>query len=124
MEEPRVEIVTRVLPVVRSQEEKADLADQLADALADKAKYVDAAREAKKTFKKRIKACDQEVAGLHEDMALRFVDGEVKIECTWDFQLNTYLEKRLDTGEIIEHRAMTSQERQGELDLDKKEGAA
>jgi hypothetical protein len=103
---------TRKLPVQLTDDEL----QQRSQALVGNIKQTDALKEEKKTatseFKARIGACNDVTKRLTEIISSGKEERDVECEMTKDYKGGTVTVVRLDTGEVVETRPMTADERQ------------
>lgn len=98
----------------------AELAE-IAEDMAKAAEEMDAAEARKKSVTAQVKAEYEKAAAEHKEHYQKYRNrGEyrnIKCEKLFDDIKGTVTITRLDTGEVVKQRAMTSSERQQELDL-------
>lgn len=106
---------TRKLPVQLTEEE----IQQRSQALAGNLKKTDVLKEEKKAstseFKARIDACNDITKKLAEIITSGKEDRDVECEMIKDFKRNTVTITRTDTGEVVDERPMTEDERQEKM---------
>lgn len=110
-------VTTKVLPVKLTEQEVAEKAKQLA--LLDQQKK--ALEEKKKAqaslIKGQVEIVEEEMAELFHAVSKEEERREVECNRMFDYDTGTASLYRSDTGELLESREMTAEERQGELDL-------
>ncbi len=88
-------------------------------ALAEEMEKIEAAREAKRTavvaFNRTIKAHEEQAANLSAAIVKSTEEREVMCQLEGDFKGNCVRTVRLDSGAVIDERAMEEHERQGSL---------
>ncbi len=115
------EIIKELLKCPLSEGELKQLAEQMAQDLAQ----ISQAEADLKSIRKRIEAdiskCQSDLVSVVERYRSGFEMRLIECQIQKDFQTNTVRVVRLDTGEMIRERALTAEERQLMLDLEKKE---
>jgi hypothetical protein len=118
---PPAEHKTVVVKVRRrmalSEPERASYADEMAE-LSGK---ITSAKNRKKAAMEAFKEEIDGLAGQLSDIAMRIRQGDerdVDVEIESNYRNNTYRRTVVETGEIIEERALTPEERQEQLMLD------
>lgn len=112
------------IPVVRRQcraqlstDERLAKGTAIANTLREIATVTEQKGELAKDFSARMKRLEERAEGLRRDIE----DGceERWIDCAeeQDFARNMFLVRRLDTGAIVDERAMEAHERQAEIDF-------
>ena len=103
------------LPVALAPEELQAKATIAARKMAEREQVLEERQTALAGFKERVSALDTEVRELMRHVREGAVDQEVRVEHTMDWKSNSVVTVRLDTGEEVRRRAMTPEERQGNL---------
>lgn len=115
---------TRAVTVSLDDAMLADMAREMAEKCAER----DAVEEKKKAAAKRagdqIKELDEEISALAAQVREGEAQRDLEVAEVWDEQQGLVLLFRADTKELIEKRAMTGAERQGQLDYSNGEGEA
>jgi hypothetical protein len=96
-------------------------AEKMAQNLSQIAQYEADLKSIKKQIESDIARCQAELGSAVEKYRSGFEMRNIDCEIIKNFETNTVSIKRLDTGETIRERAMTAEERQLALDLQKKE---
>ncbi len=96
-------------------------AEKMAQNLSQIAQYEADLKSIKKQIESDIARCQADLGSAVEKFRSGFEMRNVDCEVQKDFQTNTVRTYRLDTGEMIRERALTAEERQLMLDLEKKE---
>ena len=108
-------IVPRYVRYDFTDQEKLELSEKIARAVSDIAQ----AGVAEKTFKTQIKSRKQQAEAIISDCASKLNEGyEMKnIDCriVKDYEAGLISYESVETGEVVEEREMTPQERQMEL---------
>lgn len=114
--------VIRQLPCPITETEVDTKSAELARATIDERAYeiaIDKINEDHKAEKKRLEQNLAEMAGVRIKLAQELTTGEVErdIECEWRFNVfdGTAILVRTDTGEAVELRDITAEERQMQL---------
>lgn len=111
----KTEVITRVLPVKLTEEERLQRADGLANALQQVQDRKVEKRRVTKEADKQIAEAEQEAVELRDAVATGREYQEVIVHRVLDYDKATVTEHRTDTGETIRSRAMTDEERQSKL---------
>jgi len=111
----KTEVITRVLPVKLTEEERLQRADGLANALQQVSDRKVEKRRVTKEADKQIAEAEQEAVELRDAVATGREYQEVIVHRVLDYDKATVTEHRTDTGETIRSRAMTDEERQSKL---------
>jgi Skp family chaperone for outer membrane proteins len=98
-------------------------AEKMAQNLSQIAQYEADLKSIKKQIESDIARCQADLGSAVEKFRSGFEMRNVDCEVKKDFETNTVRTYRLDTGEMIRERALTAEERQLMLDLEKKEEA-
>ena len=110
------DIVTEELPVALTTEELAARAEQLT-AIADEiATEQEKSRQAKKEAAKRIGALELAAGRVRCEVRRKAADRE--LECRWLYDYTAHIAElmRLDSGEIVQRRALTTDEVQTNIE--------
>jgi hypothetical protein len=102
----------RTLPCHLTDDELLQRADQLSRKLAEVEQLQEQKAASASDFKARIEKADEEVSSLAR--MVRTKEQERPVECLSrkDFARNMVVETRADTGEVVDERAMSPEERQ------------
>jgi len=103
---------TRQLPVDLNEEEIADRGRAMAKSVSEKAGLQEEKKSATADINAKIKACGEVIRKLSEIISGGKEDREVSCEVKKDFDSNTVTVVRDDTGEVVEERPLTVDERQ------------
>jgi hypothetical protein len=115
---------TELLPVKLSDEEILAESSIAARRLAEREQLLEERATAIAGFKERIQAIDAEVRERMRHVREGAIEQEVRVEDTMDWNANSVVRVRLDTGEVVRSRSMTPEERQGRFRFDDGEGTA
>ena len=111
-------IVQRNCPIALTREEKIAYGKQLADMNENYSEILAERKTANAKFKDRL----DELEGRIAFMARVLANGEEwrPVDCTWqyDFASNSKMLVRMDTGQTIETKPITAEERQLMLQMD------
>ncbi|MFW6087678.1 MAG: hypothetical protein ACODAG_10775 [Myxococcota bacterium] len=114
----------RVLPVKLTEEQVADAAREMAEV----AKQIDDLEQRKKELLAEMRTEMADLQGHLSGIAKKVRQGAVEdaVPCVQglDYSEQHMITVRLDTGEVIERRPLTAEERQGEFDLSSADGEA
>ena len=110
-----METCKRYLKYQFSEEEKKNMGDDLAQKFASKHETEDKLKAVSTQIKSEINALDAIMGGLAEKIRSGYEMRDVECEIERDFKNARITITRLDTGEIVESRAMTPEERQKKL---------
>lgn len=102
-----------------TEQEMKEQAEKMAQCLSQIAAYEADLKSLKKQIESDIAACQGNLASAVEKFRSGFEMRNVDVEICKDFETNTVLTVRMDTGETIRERAMTAEERQMALELGK-----
>ncbi len=118
------EIVKEYLKCQLTEKEKTELSAKIAKAISDRASAEAKLKEVSASIKAQIAQIDAEIS----EKALQINNGYEyrNVDCRMDkdYRLGSVTITRLDTGEVIRERPMTSEERQMQLPGQKKERPA
>lgn len=106
---------TQRLPVQLTDEELLDRSTALVDNIQKTAALEEEKKSVDADFKGKIKARAEVSRKLTEIISNRTEDREVECEVKKDFERGTVTTVRMDTGEVVETRPITADERQEEL---------
>ncbi len=112
---------TRILKVMFPVKERLGIGDQMANAIRNIKQAQDELKSVKAQYDSKIKQFEAEVANLSERLNSGWEMRSVECAEIKDFRMGNVFVRRTDTGDYIEERAMTFQERQGTLPLKEKE---
>ena len=98
-------------------EERLKLSEQLSQAVMERSAAEEELQTVKADFKSRITRAEATIADCARKINTGYEMRNVECELVKDFTTNTIRYQRLDTGEIVRERAMTSEERQRTLEL-------
>ena len=114
-------LIKEYLKCQLTEKEKTELSAKIAKAISDRASAEAKLKEVSTSIKAQIAQLDAEIS----EKALQINNGYEyrNVECRMDkdYRLGAMTITRLDTGEVIRERPMTSEERQMELPGHKKE---
>lgn len=113
----RLEHFERTLKVPLSIEEIAKRADRAAHCLKERDSKEAEMKAAADHVKSQIKELEAELRRLSNDVRDQATYEVVECERLYDYEAKTVTETRLDSGEVIESRAMTAVELQMPLEL-------
>ncbi len=117
MEQERVK---EYLKCTLTEAELRAQAEKMAQNLSQIAQYEADLKSIKKQIESDIARCQADLGSAVEKFRSGFEMRNVDCEVKKDFDTNTVRSYRLDTGEMIRERALTAEERQLMLDLEKK----
>jgi len=113
-----VEVLKEILPVPLTDQEVAELGRSLAHELETLDKVTKDKTEITKAAKEEIERQQGVVNVLAKTLRDGTRETEVEVEESADYELGKWQTRRLDTGEVIDEREMTDEERlQRELPL-------
>ena len=115
---------TEKMPCTLSNQELADRGSQLADHYAEADRLEDERKNTNDGFKARIALVEQSIRDLAGTLKSKTELREVELVEEFIFATNTVRISRADTKEVVRERAMTRNERQEELPLEKEKKAA
>jgi len=105
------------LPCELGEKDKAEAADRLAKALEQAESFALEHKSVTGGFKSRTGALNEQIhrlmVNVRDGVEMRSIDCELRLNYT---KLTATLVRK-DTGEVVEERPMTSEEKQMELDL-------
>ncbi len=107
--------VYRILPVRLTKSDVDSRARKLAQVHGEYTRTEDQKKDAMKEFSDTLKSLRDE-----SDTLSRVVNSGIEdqaVECLWEPEGTAMVLRRSDTGEEIERRAQTADERQGDLEL-------
>ena len=107
----------RVLPCLLTDKEKLDIGDAIVEADDEISALEDQKKSASDGFKAKIELAEGERRELVQKLRTGMEEREVACVEKFDFERNTVEEIRTDTNARLSSRAMTPDERQGELNL-------
>lgn len=113
--------MSRILKVMFTDKERLAMGDQMANAVRNIKQVKDELDAIKAQYGSKSKALEAEIANVSERLNSGWEMKSVECEEQRDFRVGSVLIVRVDTREIIEERAMTFEERQGELPFKEKE---
>ena len=105
------------LPVKLTNEELLAKSDELASAVNEKASLENGKKDNAKHYGELIKESDSTICSLAFEIKLKAELRDVSCSEVPDYKLGTMAIVRDDTGETVEHRVMTEEERQRKLEL-------
>lgn len=116
--------VTRMLPVALTHDEQRELIQQQYVAEAD----IEAAgverKDLGRKLNRRVDDNRKKIAEIKRVIASGRQDREVECEETLDYQAGQVRVHRLDTGELVEERELTQEERLADLGFEERPEAA
>jgi len=115
------EIITEYLKCPLTDQELKREAEKMANAFSKLSELEGTLKSAKKQIESEIAKVEADLSLAVEKYRSTFEMRNVECEVEKNFQTNTVTVIRLDTLEIIRERALTGEERQLMLDLQKKE---
>ena len=104
--------LTKLLRVNFTAKEKLDIGDQMANAIRNIKQAEDDLASVSSQYKSEIKKYNAELTGLAEKLNSGWEMRNVTCLLIQDFNLKSYVIKRLDTTEIVEERALSADELQ------------
>src|SRR3982750_2032548 len=110
--EVKIERLSRTLRVELALAEVAKRADRCAHVVAEREGKVEEAKTATAHIKARIKELDAELRSLSNEVRDKAKYTEVECERRYNYRLGTIAVVRLDTGAVVDERAMAGAERQ------------
>jgi hypothetical protein len=117
MSEDQRKLFDRYLKCVLTDDEKASKREQVM-VLMDRWEQIDAERaRAVEGYKSKLGVVKEEMNSIRHMVKMGVENRTVQCEEFRDYALGLVWVKRLDTGEIIEERAMTAEERQPKLPI-------
>jgi hypothetical protein len=105
------------LPVKLTDEELRAKGDEIANQVIELIENEDDKKNCAADYTRRIKAIRQKIAALSGEVSSGTELRDVRCEERPDYEANLMLTFRLDTGEIIERRVLTHDERQQKMVL-------
>lgn len=111
----RTEKGFRFLRYYFSEEEKKEIADKMATAHNAVNRLEMEKKDAVAQFTSQISSAKKEVSECAQSLSKGYEMRNIECEILNDFAKNKVIVKRLDTGETVDERAMTSAERQLEM---------
>jgi hypothetical protein len=121
MQEPEKKTFYRSLKVVFVDKEKIQMAEQIAGDYRKLRAVEDELDSIKKRYASEIKCLEAGITSTVEKLNSGWDMRKVECEEIRDYDNGSVCVWRRDTAEIVEERAMTAEERQGELPLEKPE---
>lgn len=112
---PTARRFVRQLPVSLPSGERDRATERLIELIDRRKAYMRQKNDENNAWRDRIKKCDGEIEGQAELLRDGMARMDVECEERPDFRTNSVTVVRLDTGEIVETRAMSVTERQLEL---------
>lgn len=113
--------LTKLLKVMFAVKERLGMGDQMANAVRNIKQAQEELKSVKAQYDSKIKQFEAEIANMSERLNSGWEMRSVECEEIKDFQTGNVITRRIDTGERIEERAMTFEERQQELPFNGKE---
>jgi len=120
----KITVNTRHLKVPLSQKEIIEMADNLAQSLEDIDSLETELESIKSQFKSKLKELEGKSDGYRTKVRNKYEIRKVDCVEVLNNTAGTALEVRMDTGEIINERILTADERQGRLWETEEEEAA
>jgi hypothetical protein len=114
---------TKKLPVLLTEDELRERGDALAESVEKTAALAEEKKAQDAEINGKIKLSKEITRKLSRIIASKTEDREVECEITKDFERGTVTVHRCDTGEVVETRAMSPEERQEEMFKGKKDRA-
>ena len=113
-----MERTTKWLRYDFTEAEKKEIAQNMADAVSERDLATDELKSVKKQYDSRISVSEEAIKSNAEKLRSGYETR--KIDCTVDknFDTNEVVVTRVDTGEIVERRTMSAEERQMLMDLE------
>lgn len=87
----------------------------LADAIESKESAKDRHAAARRAMKDELEEIEGRIHALSKCVGSGAESRQVEVECVKDLDEGTYRETRTDTGEVVEERPLTTEERQMEI---------
>lgn len=115
---PEVTTGTRNLPVLLTDEELLRRGKRIAAIEEDIGRVEYTLTSAKGQHKAEVTRLEGERAQLSRDIRNGYEHRSVEVEVRHDYRAATVVTSRTDTGEVIDTRTMTIEERQVELELE------
>jgi hypothetical protein len=115
------EIMTEYLKCPLTETEMKKEAEKMANCFSKLSELEGVLKSAKKQIESDIARVEAELTSSVEKYRSGFEMRNIECRIDKDFQTNTVRTIRLDTNEMIRERALTSEERQMEMDLTKEE---
>lgn len=116
--------ITKKVPVPVTDEEKIAMSHKLAQMLCERERINGEKAAACEGWNKEIREIDKRSKQLAKAIHTGKDERDVECEEVMVFETNTVQTKRVDTGEIVDQRAMTADERQTSLLADPGSDAA
>ena len=114
---------TKKLPVMLTEDEMRERGEALAESVETTAALTEEKKANDAEINGKIKTSKEITRKLSRIIASKTEDREVECEITKDFERGVVTLHRCDTGEVVETRPMTPDERQEQMFRDKKERA-
>jgi hypothetical protein len=108
---------TRTLRCRLTERELLERGHRLASLHAEISSLEDARRSSASEYKSQIDLAEAQLSAIAREVRSGAQERQVEVRREKDFDRNVEEVIRLDTGEVVETRALTPQERQGELHL-------
>ena len=109
---------THVLPCPITEVERAEYANKLAECIQDLRALEDERKQVMKSFASRKQDLETDTATLSRTVRSGEVMKSVECELVLNYTRLTATLKRTDTGEVVNERPMTQQERQMDMGFD------
>lgn len=110
MQEPKK--INRTLKCLLTEDESREMGGELAQRYSEITDLEDQKKAVTSDFKSRIDAASAEASRIARMISNGYEFREVECEVVQDYEMGEVLIVRLDTGETIERRRMTPEERQ------------
>ncbi len=110
-------VETRPLPVQLTQEETAKKGEELALLYQQRRALEERKKDSVGLINGQLKIIEEEMASLFKAISAGEEDRDVDCSNNKDFDKGIVNFYRTDTGELLESREMTDQERQAEMEL-------
>lgn len=104
--------VTRLLKVLFTEKEKIELGEQIAGTIRDLKAKRDDLDSIKSRYGSDIKALEAQLSSLAERLNSGWETRLVNCDQIKDYRTGTFIIRRMDTGEHVEERALTTDELQ------------
>lgn len=113
-----LKVINKSLPCKLTNDELLVYGSELASTVQDIKSEEDRQVSVKQEMKARITKLESERTILSSKIGRKEEDRDVDVEPCYDYNKNMYIERRLDTDEIIFERALFDDERQEEMNIE------
>ncbi len=111
------EVVKEYLRCLLTEKEKTELSSTIAKTISDKGILEGRLKEVTTSLKADMAKCDAQISEIAQQINNGYIYRNVDCRMEKNYRLGSVTITRLDTGEIIRERPMTSEERQMKLSV-------